>query len=226
MKPASTLSDLSTRVRSNGFAFVHDFRSNNLEQDSFDAIGQLDHLPGLSLIQALKPTHLSDSTPNTYSGNFGYGAFPFHSDMAHWPTPPRFLALRCIKGTTDVKTRLLDSSVLAEDLGTSRLKRTLVKPRRPLEMSYPLMRLMEQKRYGEHLFRWDSIFMHAASPQSVIVCNEVEEWLATHKPIEVALTQAGDTLVIDNWRMLHARSPVPKGGAHRIIHRAYLSNLK
>jgi L-asparagine oxygenase len=225
MVPTTSLPDVISRVRSNGFAFIPRFRPNELDQEPFDALGQLDHLPGLNLVQELKPTHLSDSTPNTYSGNFGYDAFPFHSDMAHWPTPPRFLALRCIKGTTDVKTRLLDSSVLAEALGPSRLRRTVVKPRRPLEMAFPLMRLMEQNRYGEHLFRWDSIFMIAASRQSLTVCNEVEEWLATHNPTEVALSETGDTLVIDNWRMLHARSPVPKEGKNRIIHRAYFSNL-
>ncbi|HAH95942.1 MAG TPA: hypothetical protein DCL69_03455, partial [Firmicutes bacterium] len=35
----------------------------------------------------------------------------------------------------------------------------------------------------------------------------------------------GDTLVIDNWRMLHARSPVPAGREDRKIQRVYLESL-
>src|SRR6185436_2134964 len=46
-------------------------------------------------------------TPNTYSGIFGLGRFPFHTDLAHWPVPPRYLVLRCIRGYEDVPTQLV-----------------------------------------------------------------------------------------------------------------------
>ncbi len=38
-----------------------------------------------------------------------------------------------------------------------------------------------------------------------------------------AFENPGDTLVVDNWRMLHARSAVPMTQRSRKIHRAYLS---
>jgi alpha-ketoglutarate-dependent taurine dioxygenase len=40
-----------------------------------------------------------------------------------------------------------------------------------------------------------------------------------------ALARAGDTLLIDNWRMLHARSSIPLGREDRIIERVYLEGL-
>ncbi|TIW05266.1 MAG: TauD/TfdA family dioxygenase, partial [Mesorhizobium sp.] len=36
---------------------------------------------------------------------------------------------------------------------------------------------------------------------------------------------AGDTLIIDNWRMLHARSPIITGTEDRAIERIYLERL-
>jgi len=43
--------------------------------------------------------------------------------------------------------------------------------------------------------------------------------------IRVTLTSPGDTLVIDNWRMLHGRSAVPRDGLQRHVERAYLGKL-
>ncbi len=45
------------------------------------------------------------------------------------------------------------------------------------------------------------------------------------KNVDFVLEQTGDTLVVDNWRMLHARSAVPMTQRNRKIHRAYLSTL-
>lgn len=217
--------EILSRVASDGFAFIPSFRVQDSDEDAICAIGSIDKLPGLSRIQELKPRESSDSPRNTYSGNFGLGKFPFHSDLAHWPTPPRFLVLRCIKGAKEVKTRLLDSRVLARSVGASQMRRTVVKPRRPLEMSYPLMRLLDKHKCGVECFRWDSIFVVPATSHSKVVCNEVEEWIEKADSVDVVLSNAGDTLVVDNWRMLHSRSPVPLGCEERIILRAYLSHL-
>nr|WP_281066390.1 TauD/TfdA family dioxygenase [Xanthobacter flavus] len=44
--------------------------------------------------------------------------------------------------------------------------------------------------------------------------------------MSIALAHPGDTLIIDNWRMLHARSPIPPGREDRSIQRVYLGALK
>jgi alpha-ketoglutarate-dependent taurine dioxygenase len=41
----------------------------------------------------------------------------------------------------------------------------------------------------------------------------------------IRLVRRGDTLLIDNWRMLHARSPIPMGRGDRCIQRVYLGGL-
>lgn len=58
-------------------------------------LGDVLSLPGLPTVQKLTPHPESKKSLATYSGNFGMGDFPMHTDLAHWATPPRYLLLRC-----------------------------------------------------------------------------------------------------------------------------------
>jgi alpha-ketoglutarate-dependent taurine dioxygenase len=52
------------------------------------------------------------------------------------------------------------------------------------------------------------------------VINALKETNITN----VVLENTSDTLLIDNWRMLHGRSAIPDGGDGRIIERVYLGD--
>ena len=43
--------------------------------------------------------------------------------------------------------------------------------------------------------------------------------------VQVALETPGDTILIDNWRMLHGRAPVQPEACERLIERVFLSDL-
>lgn len=73
--------------------------------------------------------------------------------------------------------------------------------------------------------RWDDVFLRPASKIGDIADLRVRDWLAQCEPLSIALARAGDTLLIDNWRMLHARSPIPVGREDRKIERIYLGCL-
>lgn len=174
------------------------------------------------LVQRLTPR--STDTPNTYSGMYGLGRFPFHTDLAHWRRPPRYLMLRCVKGYRDVPTLLLDGKDLIEKITLDVLARGVVKPRRPQAGSVPLLRLLEATDSG-YLLRWDEVFLQSASKIGDFASQRVLECLAQAQPLSIALAQPGDTVLIDNWRMLHARSPIPAGRENRTIERIYLEGL-
>lgn len=58
-----------------------------------------------------------DEQDNTYSGNFGLEVFPFHTDLAHWYIPPRYIFLRCVNPAEYVATKLIDrQSILDEQM--------------------------------------------------------------------------------------------------------------
>lgn len=164
------------------------------------------------------------STPNTYSGSYGLGCFPFHTDLAHWRIPPRYLLLRCLTGYADVPTLLLDGKDIFDAVTLDILTRAIFKPRRPRNGRLGLLRLYEPTSEG-YCFRWDELFLKPASRIGDIASQRVKEQLIKSEPLRIALTQVGDTLIIDNWRMLHARSPIPAEREDRRVQRIYLESL-
>ena len=188
---------------------------------AFSGLGAVVRLPGVAEVQVLTPHHTAHATPNTYSGNFGTQAFPLHTDLAHWFLPPRYFALRCIIGSRQVSTSLVDVKDLISVVGRRNLTRALVRPRRPLKHNRPLLRLLSRREDGSELFRWDSLFVVPATNESQVICETVANVLASINPKEVWLENPGDTLIIDNWRMLHGRSQVSTGDELRRVERAY-----
>ena len=218
-------SELAAKVNETGFAFVASHLPHQTCGEVIARFGAIEKLAGLNEIQELTPKDAVDSPPNIYSGNFGCEEFPFHTDLAHWFLPPHYLVLRCVEGTRDVRTRLIDSGCIVQSVGEDNLRRTLVQPRRPVEMNRSLLRILERCSTGEWRFRWDSLFIVPSTAHSSRTYRAIKENLATAKPLDFVLEQPGDTLVIDNWRMLHARSAVPMTQRNRRIHRAYLSTF-
>jgi L-asparagine oxygenase len=64
-----------------------------------------------------------------------------------------------------------------------------------------------------------------ASQVGELASRRVMECLAQIEPQSISLRQPGDTILIDNWRMLHARSPIQPGFEDREIQRIYLESL-
>lgn len=213
---------IKDEVARHGYAFVQEHCP---DMDAFtvaSALGQpLTPWEG-GLIQELVPR--ASATPNTYSGIFGLERFPFHTDLAHWLLPPRYLLLRCVRGFADVLTLLLDGHDLVESVTLDILMRAIVKPRRPRNGAITLLRLCESTDDGYRL-RWDEIFLKPASKVGNIADQRVREHLIDSEPMSIGLARPGDMLLIDNWRMLHARSVIPAGREDRRIERIYLEGL-
>lgn len=213
-------------IEKKGFAVLRGYIPGASSLVASHTIGNTAVLPNVSNVQILKPRTQTQSSPNTYSGNFGLDEFPLHTDLAHWFIPPRYLVLRCVCGTKDVATYLFDSRELISEFGEITLYRVLVRPRRPIEQSNFILRLYDSTDNREKLFRWDSLFIRPATESSVPVYESVLKRLFSVTKIDIALESTGDTLIIDNWRMLHGRSAIIESEKSRHIERTYLRKLK
>jgi L-asparagine oxygenase len=80
---------------------------------------------GIPVVQSLKPRKHEEVSQHQYSGHCGFGAFPLHSDLAHWTFPPRYFLLRCVTGAEDVFTRILPWTAILPSLGECALKRAV-----------------------------------------------------------------------------------------------------
>lgn len=215
-------SSLKEVVTQHGYAFIREYYPGTGTVEIANEIGQsLTPWEG-GLVQELVPR--AAATPNTYSGIYGLDRFPFHTDLAHWRLPPRYFLLRCVTGYADAPTLLLDGQTILDAVTLDILTRAIFKPRRPREGELQLLRLCEFTDRG-YRFRWDDVFLKPASRIGEVAGRLVREQFPICEPLTIALARAGDTLLIDNWRMLHARSPIPAECEDRRIQRIYLEDL-
>lgn len=224
MKPSEKL-ELETR----GYLLLQQWRDGDSTEEIARMVGSVLDVEKvavnhkISTVQTLKPREIMNAKSNTYSGTFGLGEFPLHTDYAHWDTPPRYLILRCLKGTSSVSTLLLPSSILFNE-ADDYIVRAVLAPRR----KHPKQSICTMPavffRSGIMGLRWDSLFLKAVNESAVKIGELVQSF--SYRPVEtISLSEPCDTLIIDNWRTLHGRSSVPPLGMNRIIERVYLSDL-
>lgn len=205
--------------------FLPAYRPTDDTRTVASTLGTIAALPDVPQVQVLKPRDSSDAPPNIYSGTFGFDSFPLHTDLAHWYVPPRYFLLRCVVGSPDVTTPIFDGLELVRMIGANRLRGALIQPRRPIAGHRNLLRLLDISRHRVARFRWDEHFNVPATASSRYTCEAVAAALASATTTAIALVIPGDTLIVDNWRMLHGRSPVQKVSINRRVERAYLGAL-
>lgn len=182
-------------------------------------VGSVASILGVSTVQSLVPRPKQQSSPS-YSGMYGLGHFPLHTDMAHWCVPPRCLMLRCIQPDIRVKTTILPSKVVLEDEDEIDVKRSLFRPRHRLEERLTVMRLYEDGK-----FRWDPVFIEPLNALARELSERVRTRIQKTRPIEISLDHRGECLIIDNWAVLHGRTSVEDESSPRRIDRIYLTEI-
>lgn len=208
-----------------GFAFVPRCMPELETRDLADRIGFRDDIVDVPAVQSLKPRAISRSTPNLYSGHFGRGVFPLHTDLAHWFRPPRFILLRCRRGNEHVRTHLMTWATALRELAPAVALRARFRPRRPIKgrvQLLPFFQLIE----GVTACRWDSVFLRPDNAEAEALAQHVSRLTTGQHDANVVLSAPGDTLLIDNWRALHGRSAVPNYTGSRLIERVYLTDIR
>lgn len=172
--------------------------------------------------ETLTPKNEINANKNTYSSIFGLEEFPYHTDLAHSSLPPKYLLLRCVKGSKNVKTNILKSKAIFEKYDYTKLKRCIFKPRDKLitRTLLPLPLIFENE-----FIRWDSVFLLPANKNA----ENFQKWMSEMKwdglENSYSLSNRGDTLIINNWINLHSRSSVSEKDRSRIVERIYLSEI-
>ena len=215
---------LSPMIARDGYVFLKKWYPDVPSEEIVGQVGQPLKFGKYAAVHRITPQR--EAAPNTYSGIYGLNDFPYHSDMAHWRDPPHYLMLRCIKGHALVGTLFVDGREVIEHAGRENLVRALIKPRRPLNGSLSLFPLLRPEREGRpSLLRWDEKFIVPASRAGEEGIKLVRTALGAVTRMSIFLCESGDTLFLDNWRMLHGRSAVPPEHANRILERCYLGAL-
>jgi L-asparagine oxygenase len=172
-------------------------------------------------VQSLRPRTRSEVGHNQYSGHYGLGTFPLHTDLAHWALPPRYFLLRCVVGSNDVCTHILPWAPIVDMVGAPELRKAVFAARKRRIGYSGLVRAMSHHD-GTAVLRWDPIFLTPLNQYAKVLASTMRGSAWNDEVAEVVLNQPGDTLVIDNWRMLHGRGEVLPHSTARHIERVYL----
>jgi hypothetical protein len=225
--------EIAFELKKNGYVFIPRWQQGqpaHVIANSIGSIMKMDSIsPGAKIptVQTLIPQRVHESNKHRYSGVFGLAEFPLHTDLANWSRPPRLLFLRCIKGSTSVHTKLLPSSILFSILGTERIRQAVFCTRQSATRSTRCLQQLVFKAGIVEGFRWDSMFLVPMNNIAREIALAIRH-MVWDEPTEkrVALATPGDTLILDNWRMLHGRGCVDESSIDRRLERVYLSKLK
>jgi len=212
-------------LEGHGFALLPGFMKGASTEDVARLLGRPEAVGHRDLVQVLRVRASADAPINTYSGAYGIARFPLHTDLAHWHSPPRYFLLRAIVGSQNVATPLLNAKSILSLVRTSVLARGLMRPRRPNAGQLPLLPLYQPTADGGWMVRWDERYILPASAAGTAAQEAMAEAICALTPHQVFLQSDGDTLIIDNWRVLHGRGDVPESARDRVVERCYLEEL-
>lgn len=223
---------VADRLHQDGYVLFHGWRRTESTINIVKSIGSVIDVSTLlpsgdiPTVQTLRPHRKLDSSQNRYSGTYGLDEFPFHTDLAHWARPPRYLMLRCQKGSQDVATKLLACSTVVSALGSTVLHRALVRQRHvPTGEVLCILPLLFSIK-GVSGIRWDPLFLVPMNKAAGQVAKAMKNHIWSKAEIVwLNLAEHGDTLILDNWRFLHGRSKVPIEDTDRLLERVYLSEI-
>ena len=166
------------------------------------------------LEEVIQPRAIADAHPRSLSARYGLGTLPFHTELSHRTKPCRYLLLGCIDpGSPTAATMLLDWW----NLGFSQQELDL------LEVTPVLVRTGRRSFYstivapGGAFLRYDPGCIEALDARGRNALRLVEDRIAgAATEAEAHHWRQGDILIIDNWRVLHGRSPSDQGSGRRL----------
>jgi len=179
---------------------------------------------GIPTVQSLRPRNANQVGQNQYSGYFGMGGFPLHTDLAHWALPPHYFVLRCLVGSDDVFTHVLDWTPIVDSVGAPALLKAVFSGRRRRIGYSGLVRAMSHYD-GTLVLRWDPIFLTPLNQHAQLFASAMRDSTWNKQVVKILLNQPGDTLIVDNWRVLHGRGAVMPHSVSRQVDRVYLSEI-
>jgi hypothetical protein len=164
-------------------------------------------------VEVLTPKNTDEAHQNSLSDQYGKGELPFHVDSSHQQVPSRYLVFACSRADGKVApTFLLDVSHL--ELGADDAI--------ALETGVFLVRNGKRSFYANirrpdaPFMRWDPGCMYPQDSIAESVASKLSH-LSHILAVRTINWSTGALLVVDNWRMLHARGKVLSNHGDRAL---------
>lgn len=195
----------ATRLNEQGWVELQVALNDDLERSLLALAGTLGDVvpsrPRSGLIDRLRPASVESTRLPSLSRRYGTGAFPLHTDTAHWPTPARYILVGCLHpGRKSRATLLIRFQSLPFDLREDVLLRSGVFLVRNGSASFYSNILSDARPY----VRFDPGCMSPATKDGHEANRILQKRIAENCPTRIVWTQ-GKLVILDNWKLLHGR---------------------
>lgn len=171
----------------------------------------------------ISPQKIESAKENTLSSRYGTGAFPFHTDAAHWRHPPTHLMLFCEKpGSANRQTHLIDTRAWKIDDELRASMRSAIWRAGHKE---PWLCTVAEENGGELAVRYDTSCMSPAGPKAERLRLQIESCIADSTKIQISW-EKNSLLIINNSRLLHARAMASSSDNDRILIRTLIGGMQ
>lgn len=155
------------------------------------------------LIREISPQPSNTAPSNTLSSRYGFGSFPFHTDGAHWPRPPRYLILYCQHPGRGQRETLLCNPLPSLRVDEQNILRHELWRISGVRKSFSARVL--DGTCGQEFLRFDHACMNPMGDSGK--STELLSLCLVRQPATRVAWEADKFLIIDNWKMLHSRGP-------------------
>jgi hypothetical protein len=164
-----------------------------------------------TVVESLKPVERCHANPRSLSGLHATGAFPLHSDTAHWITPCRFIVLGCLNpGDASRATLILDSKTIPFEADV--INQLFTEPFRVINGRVSFFStVLSRKR---EFLRLDSGCMKPIRPRGLDLLRLFSSGKWTERTRR-HVWKGNDILILDNWRVIHGREPASTRDSNR-----------
>lgn len=154
---------------------------------------------GGGLVDHLRPTSANAAKPRSLSALYGTGSFPWHTDGAHWPVPPRYLVIACAQASANTAATIIWDARQSLALNGEAARQANFRVCNGAHSFYATATSPLQQYY-----RYDPGCMSPMDSTAQHLQETIEnEGTSVSSQIVWA---PGLIAVIDNWRCLHRRA--------------------
>lgn len=210
------------QLNSNGWIELDYITNDETLFELSKSIGQILKHPNGNAIDYLKPKFKKDAVKNTFSYNFEYENFPFHTDTAFWNIPARYVLLSCEgsskTATTFVTYREIYKTLTHKEFDEMKKSIFLVKTANKNFYS-SFINTYENKI----LIRLDTNCMKPMNNSAKRALELINKKLNNSQINKIEWNKP-KVFIFDNWRILHGRESINLGES-RILKRIYIKQL-
>ncbi len=211
---------IKNELLSNGWCVIN-AKLNDSELINFsEKFGRIIPDNNGKIIQYLKPKPNQNGIRDSFSYNFGYLSFPFHTDTSFWSIPARYIIMTS-ENQSNCTTNLFDFNQILQGCTYNELldlKKSVFVQKTFSEQKFTNLIFQENEILG---IRFDPNIMFPYNEYSKKTLDLINSSIQKLKTFQIEWT-GNNIVIIDNWRFLHSRGDSTKD-KNRILKRIYLS---